>query len=613
MDDTSFPNDRQMHAKLSKEELESFGKQAAVTYMSTGCSLNEAIIKIARQHPSISSHQVKRIAEYANQETFARLFSDNEKYASDKNVEFPVADPGEILQTLNMQAAPDVVHLPDSDYHTGPVKVASDARELEADIALVREFGFDPVSPGTEATLVTKIATDMVNGEFTQRILGTKVKEATPADRILAAGEEGISGDTGSALTQDMVPDVTRQESEEEAAIKEGGAARSYRLAKAADKVFEKAVSSGKSVAQAHSERIPLAKKFIAESKKTGHSFNRRMKKKMPEVFEKKKQAMGGPEGMLMNAQPQQHPEVTHRENMRGMERRVEIEKKKQELVAMQQKGMQGMGDQGGAPEPGGQPGMAPPPGGAPMGAAPPPGGMPQGGAPAPQGAGGPPPQGAPTPEPPPQLQKMNSLMDEALLYAKMGRPMSSQVVEDLGRAVSVEKLKEAAAERGQYPMANPFGELHRTQQKLARVHGEARVARDKNEFLMKEAEDRFFHTVTQHVLGGGNLGELIHACSSVPDSDNVISPAMTKAAQHLADKGVDPEKLRGEMITYEIEKSASVRSINPDHPVVDAFGTFCKLANSQPLLDHAADSINAKYQEVDGVLTQAIQHARSA
>lgn len=543
MDDTTFPNDRQSFAKLSKEELESFGKQAAVAYMSSGCSLNDAIIKIARQHPSISSHQVKRIAEYANQETFSRLFSDNEKYASDKNVEFPVADPGEILQTLNMQAEPDRVTLPDSEYHTGPVKTASVVRELEADVALAREFGFDPVSPGTESTLVTKMATDLVNGQFTQRILGTKEKQATPADRILAAGEEGISGDTGSALTQDMVPDVARQESEEEAAIKEG---------------------------------------------------------------------MGGPEGMLMNAQPQQHPEVTHRENMRGMERRVEIEKKKQELMAMQQKGMTAPGDQGGAPAPGGAPpGMAPPPGGAPQGGPPPQGAAP-GGAP-PPGAGAPPPQGAPTPQPPPQLQKMSSLMDEALLYAKMGRPMTDQVVSDLSEAVSIDKIKEAAANRYQYPMANPFGELHRVQQKLSHVRDEARVARDRNEFLLKEAEANFLHSVNQHVLGGGNLGELIHACQSVPGNDNVIGPAMAKAAQQLADRNLDPDKIRGEMLPYEIEKSASVRAPNPDHLVLSAFGTFCKLANNQPVLDHAASSIKEKYQEVDDVLTQAIQHARSA
>ena len=63
----------------------------------------------------------------------------------------------------------------------------------------------------------------------------------------------------------------------------------------------------------------------------------------------------------------------------------------------------------------------------------------------------------------------MSSLMDEALLYARMGRPMTAQVVADLSQAVSVDKLKEAAQKRDQYPMSNPFGDLHRLHQKLAR------------------------------------------------------------------------------------------------------------------------------------------------
>jgi len=215
----------------------------------------------------------------------------------------------------------------------------------------------------------------------------------------------------------------------------------------------------------------------------------------------------------------------------------------------------------------------------------------------------------------PPPIQKMGEVMDEALKYAQMGRPMTSAVINDLNQAVSLDKIKEAAAGRDQYPMANPFGDLHRMQEKLSRVREEAVVARDKNEFMMKEAEELFLHNVTQHVLGGGNLGELTHAISSVPGNDNVITPMMVKAAEHLISKGVDGAKLRADMVPYELEKSASARASNPDHPVVTSFGTYCKLANSQRTLDHAAKGLNEKCAEVADVLTQAIQsqHAQSA
>ena len=58
------------------------GKQAAISYLQGEGSLNDAIIKLAQMHPSISTHQVRRVIEFANQETFSRLFSDGEKYAN---------------------------------------------------------------------------------------------------------------------------------------------------------------------------------------------------------------------------------------------------------------------------------------------------------------------------------------------------------------------------------------------------------------------------------------------------------------------------------------------------------------------------------------------------
>jgi hypothetical protein len=523
MENTPFSLNEQTFAKLSREDLESLGKQAAVAYLSSDISLNDAIIKLARQHPSISSHQIRRVAEFANQETFSRLFADNEKYASDKNVEFKVADPGDILQTLNIQAGPNVISAPDTEYHCAPVKTASGVDKVAADIALAREFGFDVGSPGLDKAASSLQQEQAHREDFVSRLVPQQEKTATVADRILSAGEDGISPGTGSALTVDRVPDVAREETQDEAAQKE---------------------------------------------------------------------AMGGPESVMLNAQPQQHPEVTHRENMRGMERRIEIEKKKQELMSMQSKAVQAPGDMGGAPEPqmAQQGQMAAAPGGSV--------------------------QGAPSPVTPeaapgaPQI-KQGSSVDEVLQYARMGRTKTAAVVADLEQGVSLESIKEAARARGQYPEANPFGDLVRTKQKLSTILDEAVVARDKNDFMMKEAEESFFYAATQHVLGGGNLGEVAHAMQEVPGNDNVISPVLAKLAQKLVGKGLDPAKLRADMIPYEMEKSAKVRPVNPRHPLVSTFAAYCSLASSQPVLDKAASDLEAKFAEVDSVLSQAMQQRR--
>ena len=136
------------HAALSSEDLNSLGKQAANMYLTCQTPLNTAVVKLAQEHASISPHQVMRIVEYANQETFQRLFDDNEKYASDKNIEFPLADPRAILHELNDGARPHVMTPPPDDYSQAPVKLAH--ADVEADLELCRAFGVEPVSPGME-------------------------------------------------------------------------------------------------------------------------------------------------------------------------------------------------------------------------------------------------------------------------------------------------------------------------------------------------------------------------------------------------------------------------------------------------------------------------------
>ena len=155
MDSLAFELTRQStYAKLSPEDLESMGKQAALTYLAGGISLNDAIVKIAKQHPSISSHQVRRVVEFANTETFSRLF---EKQAGDKNVEFVVADPGDVLHNLDNGARPSLMVCDPPDYSIDPIAKTS-ASNIEADLALTREFmGFDPASPDAEKTVLATV------------------------------------------------------------------------------------------------------------------------------------------------------------------------------------------------------------------------------------------------------------------------------------------------------------------------------------------------------------------------------------------------------------------------------------------------------------------------
>lgn len=176
---------KNMYAALTPADLQSLGKRASVAYLTGGTSLNDAIVKLAREYPSISPHQVQRVVEFANQETFSKLFSDNEKYASDKNIEFDVADPGDILLELNNGARPSVMSVMPDEYSSSPMKLAHS--NVEADAVLTKMFlGIDPALPGSETTVFAKVASD---GRVTvmDRILGSDQSNVSndPVDRIL--------------------------------------------------------------------------------------------------------------------------------------------------------------------------------------------------------------------------------------------------------------------------------------------------------------------------------------------------------------------------------------------------------------------------------------------
>lgn len=90
------------HSAPQPELLEALGKKAAAQYLQNGDSLNESIVKLASEYPNLNNEHVKRIAEFANNAVFQGLHSRNE----DKNVHFPVANPGTIIQDLRDGGSP---------------------------------------------------------------------------------------------------------------------------------------------------------------------------------------------------------------------------------------------------------------------------------------------------------------------------------------------------------------------------------------------------------------------------------------------------------------------------------------------------------------------------
>lgn len=508
------------YASLSPADLQSLGKRACVAYLGSGISLNDAIVKIAREYPSISSHQVQRVIEYANQETFAKLFADNEKYASDKNIEFDVADPGYILLELNNGARPSVMTAPPDEYSSSPVKLSHST--VEADIELARVFGFDPALPGSESTVLVKVA-----------------QGTASVDRILKTKEANANGD-----------------------------------------VFDRIFAVGK---MKHADIVPGM----------------------------------APQAMPM-VPPQQSPAEdddgnSHNTQMLALQREIELSKKRQELQKVQQQTLDAMNPQG-------QPGAVPAPGPEAQGPATGEVGPDAGAAAAPQGPVEqqlPPEQmtqeqlppaaaGAITAPPGAEGIKMGSMLKEAVAHVKSLRPGTDLLMDALRESVSVDRIKEATASRHSYPMANPWGEVIRSKQKIAKLLEDANYARGKNEMLRKEATAIFTDAVKQHMLSGGDLGEVAHLMSSVSDDPVKLKTALASVVPELERHGLNHAQARAKAIMYEMVKGASARVPNRNHPIARAYADMCKLAEGSVVLNSAYTQLQQQYRLVDKALQEA-------
>lgn len=202
MDDMPFGLARKdTYAELSAKDLESLGKEASSLYLDGGMSLNDAVVKVAGVHPSISPHQVRRVVEFANTETFQRIF---EKQADDKNVDFDVADPGAVLRNLEMGSRGQISAPAPSEYSSEPVKLAHHV--VEADIALCRMFGMEPVAPGME-----KSAEAVPTVGPADRILMLKKAEVPPGMPLMAGPAPQAVGQTPEQIHLDQMLTMQRQ------------------------------------------------------------------------------------------------------------------------------------------------------------------------------------------------------------------------------------------------------------------------------------------------------------------------------------------------------------------------------------------------------------------
>ncbi len=113
---------------VSADELKSMGRRAANAYIETQKPLNDSIKEIAKE-ASLNHEQVKRVVEFANNDTFIHIF----KGGFNKNITFPMADSSAVMQGTNETITKTAsVQLGTSDYIAG-----------QESVSLEKAFGWD--------------------------------------------------------------------------------------------------------------------------------------------------------------------------------------------------------------------------------------------------------------------------------------------------------------------------------------------------------------------------------------------------------------------------------------------------------------------------------------
>jgi hypothetical protein len=554
---------RQSHAALRPEDLEMMGKRASQLYLEQGVPLNRAVVKIASECHGISTEQVKRVVEFANLSTNARLF---EKQAGDKNVEFVIADPSEVLRTINESARGPVVKVAAAEYFKPPVGVTR--RNLEADLQLLEIFGLEP-----EKTAAMKTAAGMMDPSMQAQSIVAGEPQALPAPAAPPGAESPLVADNPMA-GKDMSDPTSFMEQmpPSDKALNKGmdyanasmDQAKQFRDPEAFMKVLDAVKVTAKVM-------FPEAEQRKAVQKQMSQ---------LPQGIDPNtmEQAQGGAAaggmapagGMKMASYDQFSDFMTIPDQAMGLPSIPAIQ-------AFQPLPPFGMGQQqmGGLQQFGLPPSFL-----------------------------GQDPNAAP--QDPDMGGDMFPKMSSAMSYVNSRKPGSDKVRADLESYTSLDNIKQAAAQRGQYPLSNPNGDLLRIKQVMDKEAGNYTEAFERSEIMTKQALSEFNHHVRQHVLGGGNLGEVTHAISGIGDEDH-LKEAMAGLMPELARSNINLVKLQADLIHYEMEKASSARSINPENEIVQSYNAFVQAKETTTQFQKLAEEAHELRNEAVKLLGRAM------
>jgi hypothetical protein len=124
---------------VDPDRLRLLAKKASELHLSGHAPLTATVISVVKGEPDLSPEHVRRVVEFANNETFQALF---QKSAGDHrviNFEGGPADPSDVLKELNMGAVSSPTAVPDRQMELDPYVPGSDSAGDPFDTAKTAE------------------------------------------------------------------------------------------------------------------------------------------------------------------------------------------------------------------------------------------------------------------------------------------------------------------------------------------------------------------------------------------------------------------------------------------------------------------------------------------
>jgi hypothetical protein len=92
-----------MTSGISKEHLQYLGKSASDRHLKDGCSLTDAVVSVIDKKAGFTAEHVKRVVEFANNETFKTMFDSMSGDHRVVNIKGGPASPSAVLSELEMK------------------------------------------------------------------------------------------------------------------------------------------------------------------------------------------------------------------------------------------------------------------------------------------------------------------------------------------------------------------------------------------------------------------------------------------------------------------------------------------------------------------------------